>query len=70
MQTKFLISGVECPACKKIIEKRVKNIEGVKEADLDLKEKTVSVISDQKISSQQISESLIGLHYSVEKELI
>jgi copper chaperone CopZ len=63
----FKLSGLTCPACKKIIEKKLYSIHGVIGAIVDLKAQTVSIDSNREIKILEIKELLADTQYEVIK---
>ena len=63
----FKLSGLTCPACKKIIEKRVYTIPGVTGAIVNLKQQEVTVDANRNIDVLEIKEVLADTQYQVIK---
>lgn len=51
----FTISGMTCEACTKLTTKRIKNINGVLDARVDLETKTANVEAERPITAQEIN---------------
>lgn len=61
----FQLSGLTCPACEKLIEKRVKKIPGVEEVRVWAKDGKTEITADRIISLEEIEKILIGTPYKV-----
>ncbi|OGD71751.1 hypothetical protein A3A84_03155 [Candidatus Collierbacteria bacterium RIFCSPLOWO2_01_FULL_50_23] len=66
MQT-IKLSGLTCPACKKLIEKRVAAISGVNVIEVDVVSGEATIDSDRDIQLSEIKEVLKGTPYQVIK---
>lgn len=64
MQT-FKLSGLTCPACKKLIEKRVGAISGVNRIEVNATSGEAVVESDRDIQLLEIKEVLKDTPYQV-----
>lgn len=62
---KVNLSGLTCPACKKLAEKRIVTIPGTKRVEVNLKSGETIIDSDTKIQLQQIKEALKDTPYQV-----
>ena len=54
MEKKMLIDGMKCMHCKATVEKALKEVEGVKEAEADLEAKTVTIILDADVPDEAL----------------
>ena len=64
MQEKFSITGMSCAACSAGIEKTVRRLEGVKNADVSLMGESMLVEYDERVISQEeIVNAVIDLGY-------
>ena len=61
----FKLSGLTCPACKKIAEKRIAAIPGVKQVKVSVDSGEAVVDSDWDIRIQEIKDALKDTHYQV-----
>lgn len=62
----ILISGMTCLSCKEKIEKKIRTIEGVVFAEVDLKKNELTVVFDSdRCSTQLIKQTIIQLGYNV-----
>ncbi|OGK37815.1 hypothetical protein A3F03_04685 [Candidatus Roizmanbacteria bacterium RIFCSPHIGHO2_12_FULL_41_11] len=61
--TKVQISGITCGACIKVIEKRLKRIDGINEIKVQLQNGDTDVVADRQISNDEINQALEGTHY-------
>lgn len=57
------ITGTTCPACKKLIEKRIITIPNVVNVDVDFKTGKTIIDSNRLIGNKEISKVLEGLPY-------
>lgn len=62
---KFKINGVHCPACKKLTEKRLGNIDGVTAVNVNPETGLAEITADTNITKAQLEEALTGTTYSV-----
>lgn len=67
MNQTFKLSGLTCPACKKIIEKKLYTIPGVFGAIVDHKTQTASIDANRIIQTLEIKDVLEGTQYEVIK---
>ena len=58
-------SGLTCPACKKIIEKRVSGIDGVKSIEVNLDSGIAMIDADQEINILAVKAVLLDTPYQV-----
>lgn len=58
----FKILGLDCAACKKLVEKRVSTL-GVSSVNVSLETKTIEIISDRKIDIFEVNKALKGTPY-------
>ena len=66
MSTQTLkFSGLTCPACKKIIERRVSGIDGVKRIEVNLDSGIAMIDADQEINILAIKSVLNDTPYQV-----
>lgn len=64
MQTQTInISGTNCPACKKLIERRIITISGVIKVDVDFSSGKTNIESNRLISKKEIEKILEGTPY-------
>lgn len=61
----FQISGTHCPACKKLIEKRVSGIPGVKSINVVFETGETEIISENILTKVDIQKVLEGMEYVV-----
>lgn len=54
MEKKMLIDGMKCMHCKATVEKALKEVEGVKEAEANLEAKTVTIILDADVPDEAL----------------
>lgn len=67
MQTILKFSGLTCPACKKLIEKRVTVIPGVNGIEVNVNSGEAVLNSDRDIQLSEIKEVLKNTPYQVIK---
>jgi copper chaperone CopZ len=58
----FKISGLDCAACKKLVEKRISTL-GVSNVNVSLETKTVEIKSDRNIDISEVNKVLEGTPY-------
>lgn len=61
----FHLSGLTCPACVKLSEKKLKKIEGVTSVNVNLETGLAEVYSDKEITKESILFALDGSDYKV-----
>ncbi|MBQ9485400.1 MAG: cation-translocating P-type ATPase, partial [Clostridia bacterium] len=61
---KFDVGGMSCAACSAGIEKAVKRLDGVKEAEVSLLEKSMTVICDESVTAEKIIATVEKLGYT------
>ncbi len=65
MQTQIInITGTHCPACKKLIEKRIISIAGVDSVDVNFTSGETKIIGDKEITKAEIKNVLEGTDYA------
>lgn len=65
MQTQIInITGTHCPACKKLIEKRIISIAGVDSVDVNFTSGETKIIGDKEITKAEIKNVLEGTGYA------
>lgn len=66
MQTQIIkLSGLTCAACKKITEKRINQLDGVKKVETNIQEGIVQIETDREIAVKEIQEILKDTSYEV-----
>jgi copper chaperone CopZ len=60
------ITGTHCPACKKLIEKRIMTINGVNSVDVNFATGETKIIADKEIAKSEIAKVLEGMPYKYE----
>ncbi len=58
------IKGTHCPACKKLIEKRIMSIAGVDSVDVNFTSGETKIIGDKEITKAEIKNVLEGTDYA------
>lgn len=64
----YTILGTHCPACKKIIEKRITSLADVVSADVDFETGAAKVIASRDITKQEIENVLSDTEYKLINE--
>lgn len=62
----FTLTGLTCPACKKITEKRIGSLPGVTHVEVTVANGSAHVESESPITSVQINEVLKDTPYFIE----
>lgn len=62
----FTISGMTCDACTKLTTKRIKKINGVLDANVDLQTKTANVQAERPISVDDLNAAFGDSNYRAE----
>ena len=66
MQTQIIkLSGLTCPACKKVTEKRIGGIKGVIKVEVSLDSGVAAINADREITMLEIKEALKDTPYQV-----
>lgn len=64
MQTQTIfITGTNCPACKKLIERRVITITGVTKVEVDFQSGKTTIKSNRLVDKEEIEKVLEGTSY-------
>ena len=63
----FKLSGLTCPACKKVSEKRLSLIPGAVRVEVNLDSGETAIEADRQISSGEIKLALKDTHYQLVK---
>ena len=65
MKTQIInITGTHCPACKKLIEKRIMTIAEVNSVDVDFSSGETKITADKEITKVEINKILEGTDYA------
>lgn len=65
IKTHIELSGMTCPACEKLISKRLSKINGVTQVKVSLKDEDAEVEGLRKLSENEILDVLEGTQYQV-----
>jgi copper chaperone CopZ len=57
------LSGLTCPACKKITEKRIGGLDGVTKVETTVETGLVAIVANREISAQEINNVLKDTPY-------
>ena len=63
--TNLQLSGLTCGACEKLVTKRLKTIEGVREIHISLADGQTSITATRLISNNEVTKVLQDTHYKV-----
>lgn len=63
--TNIQLSGLTCPACQKLVSKRIKSIEDVEDVNVELSGKT-EIRAGREISKDEIRKILEDTSYTLE----
>ena len=64
MQTQIIkLSGLTCPACKKVTEKRIRGLNCVIKVEVSLDSEVATIDADREITTLEINEVLKDTHY-------
>ncbi len=63
----FTIIGMHCEACTKLSAKRIKSIDGVTDAHVDLLSNTATVRAERKLTVEDINTVFIDSDYRAEE---
>ncbi len=58
MEKKMLIEGMKCMHCKASVEKALKGVAGVTDAEVDLETKTARILADADVSDEALMEAV------------
>lgn len=58
MEKKMVINGMKCMHCKATVEKALKEVPGVSDAEVDLDEKTATITLEKNISDDVLLEKV------------
>lgn len=59
------LSGLTCPACKKLTEKRIGRLDGVSKVDVTVDSGIATIDAVRKITASEIKSVLKDTHYQV-----
>lgn len=62
---KVRILGITCEACTKLINKRISNIQGIENVNINDSTGITEIVSTENFSLNQIEEALNGTEYKV-----
>lgn len=65
---KYKIKGLSCIACKKLSEKRISKIVGVKSVDVDIKSGIALISSEKEVSLDDVRVALHDTPYEAQYE--
>ena len=54
----MMIEGMKCMHCKASVEKALKNVPGVSDAEVDLEKKTATIILDDQVSDDALKDAV------------
>ena len=54
MEKKMLIEGMKCMHCKASVEKALKGVAGVTDAEVDLEAKTARIVADSDVTDEAL----------------
>ena len=60
----FTLTGLTCPSCQKLSKIKLEEIDGIKEANVELDGRT-SILAERKISRPEIEKTLEGTPYKI-----
>lgn len=63
-QMTFSVPEMNCQLCVYLVNKEVRNVEGVKTSKASIKERKVTVFSDSEVSHEAIIDAIHRLNYS------
>ena len=63
----FTINGMHCEACTKLSAKRIKSIDGVTDASVDLSSRTATIRAERPITADDVNTVLIDSDYHAEE---
>lgn len=63
----FTINGMHCEACTKLSAKRIKSIDGVTDASVDLSSRTATIRAERPITVDDVNTVLIDSDYHAEE---
>ncbi len=61
----FIIKGTHCPACKRLIERRISEVEGVISVNVNFETGDTEIKTNRDISKDEIQQSLEGMEYQI-----
>lgn len=62
------LSGLTCSACQKIVEKRIKKIDGVSTVLVSLKSGETEITANKAVPVQEVKNALSDTHYQIIEE--
>ncbi len=65
MKQTIFLQGLTCPACQKLIQKRLIKILGVEDVQVKLENGETTITAEKNISNEEIKKALEGTKYSI-----
>ncbi len=62
----ILVPGMHCPLCTAMVRKAVLGVEGVKKADVSLKERKATIIADNNVDEKELLKAVDATGYKGE----
>ncbi|WP_314059358.1 heavy-metal-associated domain-containing protein [uncultured Vagococcus sp.] len=69
MNKKMIIKGMNCGKCASRVKEYFQTVTGVDEIMVDLKEKTVEILSEEPVKVSELVKSLEGTKFSIVSEI-
>lgn len=69
MEKKMLVEGMSCNHCKASVEKALKGVPGVADAQVSLEEKTATITLTQDVADQQLMDAVSAADFTPVKML-
>lgn len=63
-QITFKVEEMHCQLCAYLVNKEVRNVEGVRTSKVSLKERQVTIFADENVENEQIIKAIEKLNYS------
>ena len=54
MEKKMVVEGMKCMHCKASVDKALKNVPGVSDAEVDLEAKTARIVADSDVTDETL----------------
>lgn len=63
-QITFKVEEMHCQLCAYLVNKEVRNVEGVRTSKVLLKERQVTIFADEKVENEDIANAIRKLNYT------
>jgi copper chaperone CopZ len=65
MKNKYSVTGMTCSGCVNTVQKLLKNVDGVREANVSLSDGIVEITQDREVPVEALKIALRGFPYAI-----